>query len=97
MADYPTKECSSDPVVLAAVAKLTATLTTSMGVLGCLTTGFWGSFSDRHGRTLILALTIFGLLMNDFTFIFVTKNFQRIPGGYWFLIVGPIIEGALGG
>ncbi|KAJ7905702.1 major facilitator superfamily domain-containing protein [Mycena olivaceomarginata] len=83
MADYPTKECSSDPVV--------------MGVLGCLTTGFWGSFSDRHGRTLILALTIFGLLMNDFTFIFVTKNFQRIPGGYWFLIVGPIIEGALGG
>ncbi|KAF8212040.1 major facilitator superfamily domain-containing protein [Mycena galopus ATCC 62051] len=95
--NYPTKECASDPVVLAAVAKLTATLTTSMGVLGCLTTGWWGAFSDRYGRSRILGLTIFGLLVNDLNFIFVTKNFQRIPGGYWFLIVGPIFEGVLGG
>ncbi|KAF7338147.1 MFS domain-containing protein [Mycena venus] len=97
MPDYPTKECSSDPVVMAAVAKLTATLTTSMGVLGCLTAGWWGAFSDRFGRTRILALTVFGLLINDLTFIFVTRNFQIIPGGYWFLVVGPIVEGALGG
>ncbi|KAJ7120490.1 major facilitator superfamily domain-containing protein [Mycena crocata] len=89
--------CASDPVVQAAVAKLTTAITTSMGVLGCLTTGWWGSFSDRYGRTRILGLTILGLLVNDFNFITVTKNFQRIPGGYWFLIVGPIIEGCLGG
>ncbi|KAJ6597071.1 major facilitator superfamily domain-containing protein [Mycena vulgaris] len=89
--------CASDPVVQAAVAKLTTAITASMGVLGCLTTGWWGSFSDRHGRTRILGLTIFGLLITDFNFIFVTKNFDRIPGGYWFLIVGPIIEGCLGG
>ncbi|KAK7020467.1 MFS domain-containing protein [Favolaschia claudopus] len=97
MSDLPTKECSSDPTVIAAVAKLTATLTTSMGVLGCLTTGFWGAFSDRYGRSRILALTVFGVLVNDLTFIFVTKNFRHIPGGYWFLIVGPIFEGLLGG
>ncbi|KAF7363597.1 MFS domain-containing protein [Mycena sanguinolenta] len=97
LADYPTQECNSDPVVRAAVAKLTATLTTSMGVLGMLTTGWWGAFSDRAGRTRVLGLTVFGLLLNDMNFIFVTKNFQRIPGGYWFLIVGPLIEGALGG
>ncbi|KAJ6502368.1 major facilitator superfamily domain-containing protein [Mycena sanguinolenta] len=97
MADYPTKECSSDPVVIAAVAKLTTTLATSMGVLGMLTTGWWGAFSDRAGRTRVLGLTVFGLVLNDLNFIFVTKNFQRIPGGYWFLIVGPLIEGALGG
>ncbi|KAJ7172296.1 major facilitator superfamily domain-containing protein [Mycena filopes] len=90
--------CASDPVVLAAVARLTATITTTMGVLGCLTTGWWGAFSDRYGRTRILALTIFGLLMNDFNFILVTKYFRSLPGeGYWFLIVGPIIEGLLGG
>ncbi|KAJ7444922.1 major facilitator superfamily domain-containing protein [Mycena latifolia] len=89
--------CASDPVVQAAVAKLTTAISASMGVLGCLTTGWWGSFSDRYGRTRILGLTIAGLLVNDFNFIFVTKNFERIPGGYWFLIVGPIIEGCLGG
>ncbi|KAJ6525633.1 major facilitator superfamily domain-containing protein [Mycena capillaripes] len=89
--------CASDPVVLAAVARLTTAITTSMGVLGCLTTGWWGAFSDRYGRSRILGLTIFGLLVNDLNFIFVVKNFQRIPGGYWFLIVGPIFEGLLGG
>ncbi|KAJ7046990.1 major facilitator superfamily domain-containing protein [Mycena alexandri] len=99
----PTEEpkpspCSSDPVVLAAVARLTAFITTTMGVLGCLTTGWWGAYSDRYGRTRILSLTIFGLLMNDFNFILVTKYFRSLPGdGYWFLIVGPIIEGFLGG
>ncbi|KAJ7775088.1 major facilitator superfamily domain-containing protein [Mycena metata] len=90
--------CGSDPVVLAAVARLTAFIATTMGVLGCLTTGWWGAYSDRYGRTRILGLTIFGLLMNDFNFILVTKYFRSLPGdGYWFLIVGPIIEGLLGG
>ncbi|KAJ7087857.1 major facilitator superfamily domain-containing protein [Mycena epipterygia] len=89
--------CSTDPVVLAAVAKLTTAISATMGILGCITTGWWGSISDRYGRTRILGLTILGLLITDLNFIFVTKNFQRIPGGYWFLIMGPIIEGCLGG
>ncbi|KAJ7219467.1 major facilitator superfamily domain-containing protein [Mycena pura] len=99
-AGSPVSACASDPVVQAAVAKLNTgafAITTSMGVLGCLTTGWWGSFSDRYGRTRILGLTILGLLFNDFIFIFVTKNFRWLPGGYWFLLVGPILEGVLGG
>ncbi|KAF7294735.1 MFS domain-containing protein [Mycena indigotica] len=95
--EYPVKECTADPVVSAAVAKLSTAITASMGVLGCLTTGWWGSFSDRFGRTKILGLTLLGLLFNDCLFIFVTKNFTWIPGGYWFLLVGPILEGCLGG
>ncbi|KAF5369159.1 hypothetical protein D9615_009966 [Tricholomella constricta] len=89
--------CASDPVVQAAVAKLTAVITASMGILSCLTTGWWGSFSDRHGRTRLLGLSVIGLLLTDFNFIFVSRNFQRLPGGYWFLLLGPLIEGSLGG
>ena len=43
--------CASDPVVEAAVAKLNLAMTTSMGILGCLTTAWWGSVrtcSARH-------------------------------------------------
>ncbi|KAJ7724442.1 MFS general substrate transporter [Mycena maculata] len=89
--------CASDPVVAAAVARLATVLVTTMGTLGCLTTGWWGSISDRYGRTRILGFTLAGLLANDFTFIFVTRNYDRVPGGYWALVVGPIIEGLLGG
>ncbi|KAJ6623481.1 hypothetical protein B0H10DRAFT_2162474 [Mycena sp. CBHHK59/15] len=97
MAKPKPSPCASDPVVQAAVAKLTTAISASMGVLGCLTTGWWGSFSDRHGRTRIIGLSVLGLLLTDFNFIFVAKNYEHVPGGYWFLIVGPIIEGALGG
>ncbi|KAJ7510054.1 major facilitator superfamily domain-containing protein [Mycena galericulata] len=89
--------CAADPVVQAAVAKLATVITTTMGTLGCLTTGWWGSVSDRFGRTRILGFTLFGLLVNDFTFIFVTKNHDRVPGGYWFLLLGPTVEGLFGG
>ncbi|RDB23050.1 putative membrane protein C14C4.07 [Hypsizygus marmoreus] len=89
--------CASDPVVQAAVAKLTAVMAASMGILSCVTTGWWGAFSDRHGRTRVMGLSIVGLLITDFNFIFVSHHFQHLPGGYWFLLVGPLIEGCLGG
>ncbi|CAK5264919.1 unnamed protein product [Mycena citricolor] len=95
--ETPIAACAADPVVQAAVAKLNTAITTTMGALGCLTTGWWGSYSDRRGRTRVLGLTVFGLLMNDFVFLAVTKHFQTIPGGYWFLMVGPVLEGLLGG
>lgn len=53
--------------------------------------------SDRFGRTLVMGISIIGLLMTDFNFIFVTKFYTKLPGGYWFLVVGPILEGILGG
>ncbi|KDQ33438.1 hypothetical protein PLEOSDRAFT_1091491 [Pleurotus ostreatus PC15] len=89
--------CAQDPDVQAAVAQLSAVLTATMGVLSCLTTAWWGSFSDRYGRTRVMGISLLGLLMNDLNFIFVTRFFRYVPGGYWFLLVGPIIEGSVGG
>ncbi|KAJ7632793.1 major facilitator superfamily domain-containing protein [Roridomyces roridus] len=92
-----TSECATDPVVAAEVAKLSTVITTTMGILGCLTTAWWGSVSDRFGRTRILGLTLFGLLVNDLIFLFVTLNRGRVPGGYWFLVLGAVLEGLAGG
>ncbi|EDR03207.1 uncharacterized protein LACBIDRAFT_307381 [Laccaria bicolor S238N-H82] len=89
--------CASDPVVQAAVAKLTAVIEAFTGILSCITAGWWGAFSDRHGRLTIMGITVFGLLLTDFNFIMVALFPNRIPGGYWFLTVGPAVEGSLGG
>ncbi|KIK57642.1 hypothetical protein GYMLUDRAFT_45806 [Collybiopsis luxurians FD-317 M1] len=93
----PSNTCKSDPVVQAAVAKLAAVMTTSMGILSCLTTGWWSSFSDRHGRTTTLGISVVGLLLTDANFILVYFYSQFLPGGYWFLVLGPLIEGSMGG
>ncbi|KAJ3573787.1 hypothetical protein NP233_g2219 [Leucocoprinus birnbaumii] len=92
-----TQLCAADPVVQAAVAKFAAAMTTSMGILSCLTTGWWGAFSDRYGRNRVMGISLIGLLTTDFNFIFVMHYPDAIPGGYWFLLVGPLVEGALGG
>lgn len=34
---------------------------------------------------------------DDFWVIFVTNFSKRLPGGYWFLVVGSVITGLLGG
>jgi hypothetical protein len=33
----------------------------------------------------------------DFNFILVSYFWKRLPGGYWFLVVGSVVEGLLGG
>ncbi|CAE6436761.1 unnamed protein product [Rhizoctonia solani] len=81
----PNKMCTSDPNVLAASAKLQTALTTSMGL------------SDRIGRTRVLAIAALGLLFTDAVLILVAFYADILPGGYRFLIVGNIIDGALGG
>ncbi|KAJ7512452.1 major facilitator superfamily domain-containing protein [Mycena galericulata] len=92
-----TSECVSDPVVQAAVAKLITAITISTGVLTFLTVGWWGSFSDRHGRTRMISIAACGQALATLNMVFVAKNVQRIPGGYWFLVVGAAIVGVLGG
>jgi hypothetical protein len=37
-------------------------------------------------------VTFIGVLLMDFNFIFVALFAKRLPGGYWFLLVGPLIE-----
>ncbi|KIK98704.1 hypothetical protein PAXRUDRAFT_9354 [Paxillus rubicundulus Ve08.2h10] len=90
------QRCASDPVVQAVVARLSAVLATTMGVLSCLTTGWWGSFSDRYGRRLVVAVSMFGLLVTDITYIITAFFVDVLPGGYWFLLVGFLIEGLCG-
>jgi hypothetical protein len=54
--DYlPTNYCSLLLLYLA--------LTTIMGVLSAVTTGWWGRFSERHGRLIVLSISTIGILI----------------------------------
>ena len=59
----PSPRCVSDPEVQASAARLQTMMTTTMGLLSALTTGWWGHFSERHGRTKVLALATLGLFL----------------------------------
>ncbi|KAF9039314.1 MFS general substrate transporter [Panaeolus papilionaceus] len=89
--------CASDPVVQAAAAKLITVITTVVGVLTCLTVGYWGSFSDRHGRTRVMAISLIAALGADAAYISIVYFYGIFPGGSWFLLASAILEGLLGG
>lgn len=59
----PSPQCVSDPAVQAGAARLQTMMTTTMGLLSALTTGWWGHFGERHGRTRVLALSTLGLFL----------------------------------
>lgn len=59
----PGNRCVSDPAVQAGAARLQTIMTTTMGALSALTTGWWGQFGERHGRTRVLAIATFGLFL----------------------------------
>ena len=59
----PSPRCVSDPEVQASAARLQTMMTTTVGLLSALTTGWWGKFSERHGRTKVLALTTLGIFL----------------------------------
>ncbi|KAJ7484399.1 major facilitator superfamily domain-containing protein [Mycena latifolia] len=92
-----TNPCSSDPVVQAAVAKFNTVISTLTGILTFVTVGWWGSFSDRHGRRRMMGIAAVGQLISSLNILFVAKYVDRIPGGYWLLVVDAAIAGALGG
>ncbi|KIR68319.1 hypothetical protein I314_01819 [Cryptococcus bacillisporus CA1873] len=89
--------CKRDAKVQAAAAKLTMMLTLTMGFLSALTTGFWGSTSDKWGRTKIMTVVEVGLFLNELCFILVANFPHLAPGGYRSLLIGPTVEGLLGG
>lgn len=90
-------------------------MTLAMGVLSALTTGYWGSLSDRVGRTKITAVVETGLMLkyvlwsfqtflfiadlylSEMCFILVATFPYLAPGGYRALLIGPTIDGLLGG
>lgn len=44
----------------------------------------------------MLAVSVLGLLLTELTFIVTVNFFDYLPGGYWFLLVGYVMEGFLG-
>ncbi|KAF6757312.1 major facilitator superfamily domain-containing protein [Ephemerocybe angulata] len=104
--NLPSHRCLTDPAVQASAARLQTLMTTTMGLLSALTTTFWAVFSQTHGRTKVLAISTFGLLFTDLIFILTsTPNLpwplSIHPTGHatstHLLLLGPIVEGALGG
>ncbi|KAJ7101611.1 major facilitator superfamily domain-containing protein [Mycena crocata] len=94
----PSAQCMSDPAVQAGAARIQTIFTTSMGLLSALSTGWWGHFSERHGRTKVLAITTFGLILTDLAFILAsTPSSPLASHGHTLLIIAPIVEGLLGG
>ncbi|KAF9565265.1 MFS general substrate transporter [Agrocybe pediades] len=94
----PSARCLGDPAVQAGAARLQTIMTTTMGFLSALTTGWWGHFGERHGRTRVLAISTFGLFLTDLTFILVSTPSSFLSRhGHNLLLIAPVIEGFLGG
>lgn len=59
----PSPQCIRDPQVQKEAARIQTILTTTMGLLSAFSTGWWGHFSERHGRTRVLAMATLGLFL----------------------------------
>ncbi|GAA5820118.1 hypothetical protein JCM11491_007247 [Sporobolomyces phaffii] len=88
-------QCHRSPAVQQSVATLALTLTLLMGVLSSLTTGWWGAYSDRHGRKPVLVLAMLGTVAMDAVFL-ATVNYHSVVS-YNFLVLGPVLDGLVGG
>ncbi|KAJ7639855.1 major facilitator superfamily domain-containing protein, partial [Mycena polygramma] len=94
----PSPRCLSDPAVQAGAARIQTIFTTAMGLLSALTTGWWGRFGERHGRTKVLAFATLGLFLTDLTFILASTPSSPLSShGHKLLLIAPVIEGLLGG
>ncbi|KIY64181.1 hypothetical protein CYLTODRAFT_358854 [Cylindrobasidium torrendii FP15055 ss-10] len=94
----PSRQCMNDPAVQGYAARLQTTMITTMGLLSVLSTGWWGHFGERFGRTKVLAIATLGLFLTDMTFILVsTPGSPLASHGHKLLLISPIIEGSLGG
>ncbi|KAM0751846.1 MFS general substrate transporter [Meredithblackwellia eburnea MCA 4105] len=89
------KQCRKNPDVQKAVASLALVLALLMGILSSLTTGFWGTLSDRRGRKPILSLALLGMVVMDVVLLIVFNYHNKV--GYRFLLLGPAFDGLLGG
>ncbi|KAF7323613.1 MFS domain-containing protein [Mycena kentingensis (nom. inval.)] len=89
-------DCPRDAVD-AEVTKLTTATATITGLLSFVTAAWWGSFSDRHGRTRMVGIASIGHALSLAITILVAQASHHLPGGYWFAVLAPIVTGVLGG
>ncbi|KAG8905192.1 hypothetical protein FRB99_000557 [Tulasnella sp. 403] len=99
IARLPKQDCFTDPDVQRKAAQLQTAVILTMGILSALTTGWWGAVGDRVGRTKVMALSLAGYLFTDVMFVIVARYAKLLApfGGHKFLLLGPVIEGLLGG
>ncbi|KAJ6463249.1 major facilitator superfamily-domain-containing protein [Mycena vitilis] len=96
----PSSRCVTDPEVRARVqaARIQTMYSITMGLLSALTTGWWGHFGERHGRTRVLAIASFGWFLTDVTFILASSPSSPLSSyGHILLLIAPVFEGLLGG
>ncbi|KAJ1309189.1 hypothetical protein OPQ81_004858 [Rhizoctonia solani] len=94
---HPDKRCAQDPAVHRAAAKLSAGITSAQGMLSCVTLGWWAQYSDRAGRTKVLGISAFAVLITDLLLLLVAFKASILPGGYRILILGGALDGIAGG
>ncbi|QRV86142.1 major facilitator superfamily transporter [Ceratobasidium sp. AG-Ba] len=94
---HPDKRCIQDKEVHRAAAKLSAGITSAQGMLSVLTVGWWTQYSDRVGRTKLLAISAAAVLITDALLFLVAFRADLAPGGYRILVVGGAIDGLAGG
>lgn len=87
-----------DAEVQARAAKIQASVVTTMSVLSAISTGFWSRLGDAHGRKLILSTFLIGALLMEAVFVLVMRP-NSLFGRYaeHLILVGPILEGFVGG
>ncbi|GJJ08626.1 hypothetical protein Clacol_002845 [Clathrus columnatus] len=96
--DEHVQDCATNTAVQANAAKLQTIITTTMGLLSALSTGWWGQFGDYHGRTKVLAAAQFGIMFTDSMFLIASNPPDKLKQhGQVLLLISPIVEGMLGG
>ena len=94
----PHERCALDARVQSVAARLQTIVVIVMGIVSTLTTGWWGHFGERHGRTKVMAIGALGMLITDFTFAAISiPNSPFMRHGHALLVVAPFFEGLLGG
>ncbi|KAF8638310.1 hypothetical protein AX17_002330 [Amanita inopinata Kibby_2008] len=86
------------PDIQARAAKIQASVVTTMSILSAITTGFWSRLGDVHGRKPIFCAFLTGAIFMEFAFILVMRT-NSVFGRYaeHLILVGPIVEGLVGG
>ncbi|KAJ7265904.1 major facilitator superfamily domain-containing protein [Mycena haematopus] len=94
----PSRRCKSDPAVQAGAARIQTMISITMGLLSALTTGWWGQFGERFGRTKVLAICTFGWFLSDSMFLLASAPFSPFAShGLTVVLLAPVFEGLLGG
>ncbi|KAJ6619811.1 major facilitator superfamily domain-containing protein [Mycena sp. CBHHK59/15] len=91
------EDCSSS-AVQARASKIQASVLTTMNVLSSVSTGLFSQYGDSNGRKIIFCASIVGFIAMEIVFILVSGSITAITRrGEAFIIVGPILEGMVGG